>query len=249
MIYYCHRRRSWHPLFDEVFDEIAEIKYGEENVIFVRPQNDKKSYLITHFDIRRIIDIREQRNMNSNSSSLLQLLCLSADDFVYCENVPRSVLEQVGKDKVVHNGSFICAKDGVSYSYIFPAFHRKPKVIKEIDVVDYPRVRFFNYGNEEYVHIRKKGKVCIYTIEGTKIGEYDYFRMPYHNPYSIIGIEAKKNYYSFEKMKVWFDNWFDDCEPVEEINGNLLFRVVEKGTSKILDEHGNDVSSIYSDYF
>ena len=154
MIYYRNRRHNWHPLFDEVFDQITEIKYGKENVIFVRPQNDKKAYLITHFNIRIIIDIREHNNVTSPPDSLLQNICLSADDFVCFKDAPRLV----GED-FVDDVFFICAKEGSSYNFIFPVFHRKPKVIKDVNVVNphgvitYSDVLFFNYDSKEYVRI------------------------------------------------------------------------------------------------
>lgn len=250
MIYYRNRRHYWHPLFDEVFDEITEIKYGKENVIFVKPQNDKKAYLITHFDIRRIIDIKEHNNVTSNSGSLLQSICLSADDFVCFKDAPRLV----GKD-IVHDGFFICAKEGSIYNFIFPVFHRKPKVIKDVNVVNphgvinYSDVHFFNYDSKEYVLIKKDEKTFIFTIDGIIIGEYDGFIPPLCNQYSLIVKDGKMNYFSFEKMNVLFDKWFDNAgRQIEEIDGIILFRVVEDGVPKILDEQGNDVSDNHAEY-
>ena len=250
MIYYRHRRHNWHPLFDEVFDEITEIKYGKENVIFVKPQNDKKSYLITPFDIRRIIIIREHNNLTSSSGSLLQSFCLSAADFICFEDAPR-----LAGEEIVHDGFFICAKEGVSYNFIFPIFHRKPKVIKDVNVVNphgvvnYSNVHFFNYDSKEYVWINKDENTFVFTIDGIIIGEYDGFIPPLCNQYSLIVKDGKMNYFSFEKMNVLFDKWFDNAgRQIEEIDGIILFRVVEDGVPKILDEQGNDVSDNHAEY-
>ena len=53
--------------------------------------------------------------------------------------------------------------------------------------------------------------------------------------------DGKQNYFSFEKMCVCFDEWFDDCEYPELIDGKWLFKVTINGQQKILDETGNEI--------
>ena len=233
MIYYCHRHRSWHPLFDEIFEEIAEIKYREKNVIFVRPQNDKKAYLITHFDIRRIIEIRNHSNMTSNSGNLLQSRCLSADDFMVYNGTNTDM-----------GDNCLFAKSNQSYYYVFPIVRNKVRIAEtDFDNVQkFPQIFGFKSDGVDYVCIVRKEKAVIYTPLGSQIGgPFDLFT-DWTSKYPVVMLEEKYNYFSFKKNDVYFETWFDDCGLAEELEGEWLFKVVENGEYKILDENGNNVS-------
>lgn len=238
MIYYCHRHRSWHPLFDEIFEEIAEIKYREKNVIFVRPQNDKKAYLITHFDIRRIIEIRNHSNMTSNSGSILQSRCLSADDFMVYNGTNTDM-----------GDNCLFAKSSQSYYYVFPIVRNKVRIAEtDFDNVQKcPQILGFKSDGVDYVCIVRKEKVVIYTPLGSQIGgPFDLFT-DWTSKYPVVMLEEKYNYFSFKKNDVYFETWFDDCGLAEELEGEWLFKVVENGEYKILDENGSNVSENHKD--
>ncbi len=87
----------------------------------------------------------------------------------------------------------------------------------------------------------------IYHIEGHLVGKYDLFSIVDDDKYALVKIEGKYNYFSFEKMGILFEKWFDDCEYPEPINGEWIFKVKDHGTSMILDEIGNDISNKYID--
>lgn len=112
-----------------------------------------------------------------------------------------------------------------------------------------PRIHDFKVGDKEYVYVVKNEKACIFKKTERLIGEYELFTdFCEDSKYALVKLNGKYNYYSFEKNCHWFDRWFDDGELAEEIDGKCLFRVVENGVFKILDEQGNDVSNSHAEY-
>lgn len=112
-----------------------------------------------------------------------------------------------------------------------------------------PRIYDFKFGSNEYVYVVKNEKACIFKKTERLIGEYELFTgFCEDSKYALVKLSGKYNYYSFEKNCHWFDRWFDDGELTEEIDGKCLFRVVENGIFKILDEQGNDVSNSHAEY-
>lgn len=146
----------------------------------------------------------------------------------------------------------VTMKDGeVRYYTDFDSFEKIDTYTKIENGKSYqvPQIHDLKVGGKEYVYIVKNEKACIFKKTERLIGEYELFAgCCEDSKYALVKLNGKYNYYSFEKNCHWFDRWFDDGELDEEIDGKCLFRVVENGVFKILDEQGNDVSNSHAEY-
>ena len=230
---YEEKHGNWCLLVDNEFDDIKIIKYGNYYVIFVKRHCDGKLYMLSPEDIRR----RDQ---------LTQIFldnCMSADEFTDIE-------DEDGK------GLYIYSKTNNKFSYIFPFYRLRSRIVDDIDTrivlhggkqYQYPDIRYFTSCGQKFVYIVINGMAHIYHIEGCLIGKYNLFSVIDDDKYALIKINKKFNYFSFEKMGILFERWFEDCEYPEHVNGEWIFKVKEKGTCMILDEIGNDISNNYID--
>lgn len=228
----------WTSVFDDEFDEVKTILYGKHHVILVKRHCDGKSFLISPLDIIRIFDSRFRVTLED---------CMSADGFI---------IDEDGKDKLLYMIT------NNQYRYVFPFLRLRPITV-EVDatgtVIDRKGKRqvpggyyFTPYDkftpcNTTYVYLIRNNKSQIYTKDGHKVlelKEYNVFGVTNSDKYAIIEDikgDGKQNYFSFEKMCVCFDEWFDDCEYPELIDGKWLFKVTINGQQKILDETGNEI--------
>ena len=228
----------WTSVFDDEFDEVKTVLYGKHHVILVKRHSDGKSFLISPLDIRRIFDSRYRVTLED---------CMSADGFI---------IDEDGKDKLLYMIT------NNQYRYVFPFLRLRPITV-EVDatgtVIDSKGKRqvpggyyFTPYDNvtpcnKTYVYLIRNNKSQIYTKDGHLVlglKEYNMFGGSKSDKYAIIENikgDGKQNYFSFEKMCVCFDEWFDDCEYPELIDGKWLFKVTLNGQQKILDETGNEI--------
>ena len=169
--------------------------------------------------------------------------CMSADEFIDIE-------DNNGK------GLYIYSKTNNKFSYIFPFYRLRSRIVDDIDSrielyggkqYQCPDIHYFMSCGQKFVYIVKKGIAHIFHIEGSLIGKYDLFSVIDDDKYALIKIDDKFNYFSFVKMSILFERWFEDCEYPEYVNGEWIFKVKEKGTYKILDDIGNDISDKYID--
>ena len=228
----------WSSVFDDDFDEVKTVLYGKHHIILVKRHSDGKSFLVSPLDIRRIFDSRYRVTLED---------CMSADGFI---------IDEDGKDKLLYMIT------NNQYRYVFPFLRLRPITV-EVDatgsVIDSKGKRqvpggyyFTPYDNvtpcnKTYVYLIKNNKSQIYTKDGhlvLELKEYNMFGGSKSDKYAIIENikgDGKQNYFSFEKMCVCFDEWFDDCEYPELIDGKWLFKVTLNGQQKILDETGNEI--------
>ena len=228
----------WTSVFDDEFDEVKTVFYGKHHIFLVKRHCDGKSFLISPLDIRRIFDSRYRVTLED---------CMSADGFI---------IDEDGKDKLLYMIT------NNQYRYVFPFLRLRPITV-EVDatgsVIDSKGKRqvpggyyFTPYDNvtpcnKTYVYLIKNNKSQIYTKDGhlvLELKEYNMFGGSKSDKYAIIENikgDGKQNYFSFEKMCVCFDEWFDDCEYPELIDGKWLFKVTLNGQQKILDETGNEI--------
>ena len=228
----------WTSVFDDDFDEVKTVLYGKHHVILVKRHSDGKSFLVSPLDIRRIFDSRYRVTLED---------CMSADDFIIDEDVRDKLLYMITNNQ---------------YRYVFPFMKLRPKTV-EVDatgtVIDSKGKRqvpggyyFTPYDNvtpcnKTYVYLIKNNKSQIYTKDGhlvLELKEYNMFGGSKSDKYAIIENikgNGKQNYFSFEKMCVCFDEWFDDCEYPELTDGKWIFKVTLNGQQKILDETGNEI--------
>ncbi len=228
----------WTSVFDDVLDEVKTVFYGKHHVILVKRHCDRKSFLISPLDIRRIFDSRYRVTLED---------CMSADGFI---------IDEDGRDKLLYMIT------NNQYRYVFPFLRLRPKTV-EVDatgtVIDRKGKRqvpggyyFTPYDkftpcNTTYVYLIRNNKSQIYTKDGhlvLELKEYNMFGGSKSDKYVIIENikgNGKQNYFSFEKMCVCFDEWFDDCEYPELTDGKWLFKVTLNGQQKILDETGNEI--------
>ena len=224
--------------FDDEFDEVKAVFYGKHHIFLVKRHCDGKSFLISPLDIIRIFDSRFRVTLED---------CMSADGFI---------IDEDGKDKLLYMIT------NNQYRYVFPFLRLRPITV-EVDatgsVIDSKGKRqvpggyyFTPYDNvtpcnKTYVYLIKNNKSQIYTKDGhlvLELKEYNMFGGSKSDKYAIIENikgDGKQNYFSFEKMCVCFDEWFDDCEYPELIDGKWLFKVTLNGQQKILDETGNEI--------
>lgn len=228
----------WTSVFDDEFDEVKTVFYGKHHIFLVKRHCDGKSFLISPLDIIRIFDSRYRVTLED---------CMSADGFI---------IDEDGKDKLLYMIT------NNQYRYVFPFLRLRPITV-EVDatetVIDNKGKRqvpggyyFTPYDkftpcNTTYVYLIRNNKSQIYTKDGHKVlelKEYNMFGGNISDKYAIIEKikgDGKQNYFSFEKMCVCFDEWFDDCEYPELIDGKWLFKVTLNGQQKILDETGNEI--------
>lgn len=228
----------WSSVFNDDLDEVKTVFYGKHHVILVKRHCDRKSFLISPLDIRRIFDSRYRVTLED---------CMSADGFI---------IDEDGRDKLLYMIT------NNQYRYVFPFMKLRPKTV-EVDatgtVIDSKGKRqvpggyyFTPYDNvtpcnTTYVYLIRNNKSQIYTKDGHKVlelKEYNMFGGSKSDKYAIIENikgDGRQNYFSFEKMCVCFDEWFDDCEYPELIDGKWLFKVTLNGQQKILDETGNEI--------
>ena len=228
----------WTSVFDDEFDEVKTVFYGKHHIFLVKRHCDGKSFLISPLDIRRIFDSRYRVTLED---------CMYADDFI---------IDEDGRDKLLYMIT------NNQYRYVFPFLRLRPITV-EVDatgsVIDSKGKRqvpggyyFTPYDNvtpcnKTYVYLIKNNKSQIYTKDGhlvLELKEYNMFGGSKSDKYAIIENikgDGKQNYFSFEKMCVCFDEWFDDCEYPELIDGKWLFKVTLNGQQKILDETGNEI--------
>ena len=228
----------WTSVFDDEFDEVKTVFYGKHHIFLVKRHCDGKSFLISPLDIRRIFDSRYRVTLED---------CMSADGFI---------IDEDGRDKLLYMIT------NNQYRYVFPFMKLRPKTV-EVDatgtVIDSKGKRqvpggyyFTPYDNvtpcnKTYVYLIRNNKSQIYTKDGhlvLELKEYNMFGGSKSDKYAIIENikgNGKQNYFSFEKMCVCFDEWFDDCEYPELIDGKWLFKVTLNGQQKILDETGNEI--------
>ena len=228
----------WTSVFDDEFDEVKTVFYGKHHIFLVKRHCDGKSFLISPLDIRRIFDSRYRVTLED---------CMYADDFI---------IDEAGRDKLLYMIT------NNQYRYVFPFLRLRPITV-EVDatgsVIDSKGKRqvpggyyFTPYDNvtpcnKTYVYLIKNNKSQIYTKDGhlvLELKEYNMFGGSESDKYAIIENikgDGKQNYFSFEKMCVCFDEWFDDCEYPELIDGKWLFKVTLNGQQKILDETGNEI--------
>ena len=228
----------WTSVFDDEFDEVKTVFYGKHHIFLVKRHCDGKSFLISPLDIRRIFDSRYRVTLED---------CMYADDFI---------IDEAGRDKLLYMIT------NNQYRYVFPFLRLRPITV-EVDatgsVIDCKGKRqvpggyyFTPYDNvtpcnKTYVYLIKNNKSQIYTKDGhlvLELKEYNMFGGSKSDKYAIIENikgDGKQNYFSFEKMCVCFDEWFDDCEYPELIDGKWLFKVTLNGKQKILDETGNEI--------
>ena len=228
----------WTSVFDDEFDEVKTVFYGKHHIFLVKRHCDGKSFLISPLDIRRIFDSRYRVTLED---------CMYADDFI---------IDEAGRDKLLYMIT------NNQYRYVFPFLRLRPITV-EVDatgsVIDSKGKRqvpggyyFTPYDNvtpcnKTYVYLIKNNKSQIYTKDGhlvLELKEYNMFGGSKSDKYAIIENikgDGKQNYFSFEKMCVCFDEWFDDCEYPELIDGKWLFKVTLNGQQKILDETGNEI--------
>lgn len=218
--------------------EVKSIMYGEEYVIFVKRHSDGKAFMISPEDLRKMYN---PTSFNGDFDTLLEE-CMSADDFIISEG-----------EEEASEGLFVYCRINNQFSYIFQINNElQPKVVlvDSREIIDnskktsylYPRVHYFKTCGKKFVYTIKNDKACIYTIDGDEIGEYDLFDVIDHEKFATIEKNGKYNYYSFEKMCVLFDKWFEDCECPEFLDKEWLFKVKECGEFKIINEKGIDVT-------
>jgi hypothetical protein len=228
----------WSSVFDEDLDEVKTVFYGKHYVILVKRHCDGKSFLISPLDIRRIFDTRYRLVLED---------CMSADDFL---------IDEDGGDK------FLYSKANNQYKYVFPFLRLRP-ISVDVDatgtVIDskgkrqVPGAYYFTPCDKTFVYLVRDNKSLIYAKDGQKVRElegYNVFGVTNSDKYAIIEDikgDGKQNYFSFEKMCVCFDEWFDDCDLPDTVNGEWIFKVKDQGECKILDDTGNDISDKYRD--
>lgn len=228
----------WTSVFDDEFDEVKTVFYGKHHIFLVKRHCDGKSFLISPLDIRRIFDSRYRVTLED---------CMYADDFI---------IDEDGRDKLLYMIT------NNQYRYVFPFLRLRPITV-EVDatgtIIDSKGKRQvpggyyftpydkFSPCNKTYVYLIRNNKSQIYTKDGHQVlelKEYNMFGGSKSDKYAIIENikgNGKQNYFSFEKMCVCFDEWFDDCEYPELIDGKWLFKVTLNGQQKILDETGNEI--------
>lgn len=220
----------WTSVFDDVFDEVKTVFYGKHHIILVKRHCDGKAFLISPLDIRRIFDTRYRFALED---------CMSADDFYVDED---------GGD------IFLYSITNNQYRYVFPFLRLRP-ISVDVDatgtVIDckgkrqVPGAYYFTPCDKTFIYLVRNNKSLIYAEDGQRVRElerYNVFGVTNSDKYAIIENikgDGKQNYFSFEKMCVCFDEWFDDCEYPELIDGKWLFKVTVKGQQKFLDETGN----------
>ena len=222
----------WSSVFDDVFDEVKTVFYGKHHVILVKRHCDGKSFLISPLDIRRIFDTRYRFVLED---------CMSADDFLIDED---------------GGGKFLYSKTNNQYKYVFPFLRLRP-ISVDVDatgtVIDskgkrqVPGAYYFTPCDKTFVYLVRDNKSLIYAKDGQKVLDlegYNVFGVTNSDKYAIIEDikgDGKQNYFSFEKMCVCFDEWFDECEYPELIDGKWAFKVTVNGQQKLLDETGNEI--------
>lgn len=225
---YYRNRHQWNPLYEETFDNIISYNYFDNYLIFVKSLNTKKEHLLTLPDIHQAVsEIEIEGNPAPFNTKI------SADEFYGV------------KDDGLETGlPIIIARNGDQFNYILP--HRRfPIVVSDIDFGPcHHGVAYFIVNNRLYVYVAKKdNKKSIYTIEGKHLGDFDYFSIPIDCAFSVVQIDWKWNYYSFEKKDIYFDKWFDEEDLPCVNNGVCVFPVADNDICKIIDENGNDISS------
>jgi hypothetical protein len=223
---------TWSPAFDDEFDDVKTILYGRHHVILVKRHCDGKAFLISPSDIRRIFDSSLEEEIPAFDLSH----CMTADDFSYREEQEELYL--------------FSESDGI-YCYIFPFFRPQTRVV-EID--DPNKIYYFYKLGLKYVYINSNEKVYIHSIEGAKIGEFDGAfdfsddsESEENHEFMTVEKNGKYNYFSFEKKSFFSDEWYDDCDMPEMVNGEWILKVKINGTYKVFDIAGNDVTSKYKD--
>ena len=75
----------------------------------------------------------------------------------------------------------------------------------------------------------------------------DYTDGTENHEYMNVEKDGKFNLYSFENMCLHYDEWLEDCDCPEYVNGEWLFKVKNHGICKILNAAGNDISDKHRD--
>ena len=244
---------KWFPVFDEEFDKVKPIKYGKYYIVLVIRHLDGKAFILCPLDLLKIRDIHNRITLES---------CMSADDFLITTDDTSDAYYLSDNDFPLideNEGISIFKIESNQYFYIFP-FAIRRVIMVDVDATGYLRkadgrcyelptlLSFFTYGCR-FVYILRNGKGCVYTIDGHRIGgEYNFWGVwPDDVKYAIIEKDGKSNVFSFEKMNGYFDEWFEDCDLPDTVNGEWIFKVKDQGECKILDDTGNDISDKYRD--
>lgn len=223
--------------------DVKSIKYGEEYIVFVKRHSDEKAFMISPGDILNMANIQ---TLDGNFDGLLNN-CYTSDDFVISEG-----------EEECSEGLYIYSLINNQYRYIFPFINTSLPKIVDVDsriILDnrkgisyfYPRVHYFKVCGNEFVYIVRNDRACIYNTDGGKVGEFDMFCVIDGDLFATIKKNGRYNYYSFERMQVLFDKWFEDCDDSEFVNNEWLFKVKENGEYKILNIGGRNISNKYED--
>ena len=225
---YGENRGKWFPVFNELFDDVKSIKYGKYYIVFVKRHHDGKEFLLSPLNLLKIRDIH---------NTIILEDCMSADNFSYYEK---------------EEGLYLYSETNRQYSYILPYYSRLRTRVVEVD--DPQNVYYFIKCGHQYVRIDTNNRVLIYSIEGHKIGVFDgvfdfgdYTDGTEKHEYMNVEKDGKFNLYSFENMCLHYDEWLEDCDCPEFINGEWLFKVKNHGICKILNAAGNDISDKHRD--
>lgn len=221
--------------------EVMSIRYGEEYVIFVKRHRDGKAFMLSPKDIRKMYT---PHSFDGDFDTLLEE-CMSADDFIISEG-----------EEEASEGLFVYSRIKNQFSYIFQINNElQPKavLVDSREIIDnsnrtsylYPLVHYFKTCGKKFVYIIRNDKACIYTIDGDEIGEYDLFVVMDNDIYATIQANGKYNYFSFEKMCVLFDKWFEDCEYPEFVNHEWRFKILDNGKWRIINKCGIDIHMVF----
>lgn len=222
--------------------DVKSLRYGNEYVILFKRISDGKSYMLSPDVIRKVC---VSQLFEGNIDNLLEC-CLSADQFIISEG-----------EEECSEGLYVYEQIDKKFFYIFPLISSSSPKVVETDTFeiinnskgisyDYPNVHYFNTCGNKYVWIEQKGKACIFSIDGREIGVFDMFGLiDGDERFSPFEKNGKYNYFSFEKECVCFNEWFDDYDYPENIDGEWIFKVKKNGVYKILDSTGNDISNNY----
>lgn len=222
--------------------DIKSLMYGNEYVILFKRDSDGKAYMLTP-DV--ILEVYKSPK-DANFENIIEC-CLFADQFIVSEG-----------EEECSKGIYIYKLVDNKFFYIFPLINSTSPKIVETDTVEiinnrtgitheYPRVHYFNTCDNKYVYIVQEGKACIFSIDGHEIGIFDMFVVMNNDKYAQIEKNGKYNYFSFEKKCVCFDEWFDDCDLPENVDGEWIFRVKKDGVYMAIDVAANDVTAKYKD--
>ena len=226
---------KWFPVFNDVFDKVKPIKYGKFLIILVKRHVDGKSFMISPLDIRRIRDIEDVIQLDD---------FMSADDFLITVGTDKAAYYLSGDilPIIMDNRTISVFRiENCQYSYIVPFMSLRLKMI-DVDGTSFFLLQkdkgewsmlpvawtFFTYGLQFVYTIKNEDYCrCIYNIDGRRIGgEYDFVGLLYDNiNFAIIEKEGKFNLFSFEKMKVYFDKWYEECDLFKILNDGLAYRI------------------------